>query len=289
MQDWRTQSDGTHLSVEEVRRHARFAEAKAVLIDGLAGLYAADHRLRPLVEYERGVTFMLVVSLDALREPNDPAGGVAMQVLNEVLPNMSITPGRRLTDIVGNLRRDGLLEAVPSPLDARARLLRATPRGIAADSEWLAAFHAPLAILRPEVDYRAAAEHDPAFQRAFRLAGLRTLDIANQIMSANPPMDYFVKETVGFRVQMLLMQAIRDDPENRTPAGFYSDAARKGGVSRTHVRNVLKGAAERGFVTLPEPPDTRVQVPDVMIEAFDRWVAESLSSIDRVRAMSGFG
>lgn len=285
MEDWRTQG-GSHIAVADVRHHPRFDEAKALLIDGLAGLYAADRRLRSLIEYERGVTFMLVASLDALRDPEDATGGVAMQVLNDILPNMGITPGRRLTDVVGLLRRDGLLQAVPSPQDGRALLLQATPRGIAADSEWIAVFHAPLTVLRPEVDYGPALACDREFQRAFRLAGLRTLDIANEIMSANPPMDYFVQESVGFRVLMLLMQAIRESAENRAPAGFYSEAARKGGMSRTHVKNVLKGAAERGFVTLSAHPDAYVQLPEVMVEAFDRWVAESLSSIDRVRSMA---
>lgn len=286
--NWRTGSAGdTHISIAQVRAHSRFEDAKALLIDGLAGLYIDDARLRTLIEYEKGVTFMLIASLDALRDPEDPAGGVSMQVLNEVLPNMGIAPGRRIADLVANLRRDLLLEVVPDPRDRRARLLRATERGIAADCEWLAVFHAPLALLRPDVDYRPALERQTSFQKAFRIAGLRTLDIANEIMSANPPMDYFVQEAVGFRVLMILMQSVRGNPDHRTAPGFYSRAGGQGGVSRTHVRNVLKGAAERGFVTLSERPGDYVELSQTLIDAFDRWVGESLSSIDRVRTLSG--
>jgi hypothetical protein len=275
-------SGAEYLSVEAVRAHPRFESAKAILIDGLAGLYLDDRRLRSLIEYERGVTFMLIVSLDAMRDPGDAEGGVSMQVLNAILPKMGIAPGRRIVDLVANLRRDQLLESHPAPHDRRVRLMRATPRAIAADCTWLAVFHAPLEILRPEVDYRPALTHDRAYQRAFRIAGLKTLPVANAIMSANPPMDYFVQESVGFRVLMILMQSVRGSARHRTAPGFYSHAAQRGGMSRTYVKNVLGEAAARGFVTLSERPGDYVEIRQVMIDAFDRWAAESLSSIDRL-------
>ncbi|WP_404478269.1 hypothetical protein [Novosphingobium sp. BL-52-GroH] len=288
-QDWRAENaDADHISVGGVGAHPRFHEAKAMLIDGLAGLYLGDRRLRGLIEYERGVSFMLIVSLDAMHDPESRESGVSMQVLNEVLPKMGIAPGRRIADLVANLRRDDLLDSLPAPHDRRVRLLRASPRAILADSEWIAVFHAPLTVLRPEVDYRPALNRDRAYQRAFRLSGLRTLAIANEIMSANPPMDYFVQEAVGFRLLMILMQSVRGGAGNRTAPGFYSHAAEQGGVSRTYVKNVLKGAAERGFVALSARPGDYVEIRPVLHEAFDRWVAESLSSIDRVRVQAEF-
>jgi hypothetical protein len=288
-QDWKAGDPGLdHITVDGVRAHPRFDQAKAALIDGLAGLYLDDWRLRGLVEYERGVTFMLIVSLDAMRDPADEVGGVPMQVLNDVLPSMGIAPGRRIVDLAANLRHEGLLESVPAPHDRRARLLRATPRAIAADCEWIRVFHGPLTFLRPEVDYRPALNHDRGYQRAFRIAGMRTLEIANEIMSSNPPMDYFVQESVGFRVLMILMQSLRGNADNRTSSGFYSHAAQKGGMSRTHVKNVLTRAAELGYVAFSERPGDYVEVCPVMVDAFDRWTAESLSSIDRVRAYADF-
>ncbi|HUD29966.1 MAG TPA: hypothetical protein VMQ93_13920 [Novosphingobium sp.] len=267
-----------------MREHPHFENARAALIDGVAGLYLGDWRLRNLIEYKRGVTFMLIVSLDAMRDPKDASGGVSMELVNEVLPKMGITPGRRLSDLIANLRRDGLLESVPAPHDGRVRLLRATPRAIAADSEWIGVFHAPLTILRPGVDYRPAIDHRRDYQRAFRIAGLKTLAIANEIMSANPPMDYFVQESIGLRVLMILMQSVHGNGGKRTSPGFYSRAAQQGAMSRTHVKNVLTGAAQRGYVALSERPGDYVEALPVMLEAFDRWTAESLSSIDRVRA-----
>lgn len=284
-QDWRAGDPGVdHITVDEVRGHPRFEDAKAALIDGLAGLYLEDWRLRGLIEYERRATFMLIVSLDALRDPRDGLGGVPMHVLNNVLPTMGISPGRRIFDLAAKLRNEGLLEGIPAPHDGRVRLLRGTKRGMVADCEWIRVFHQPLTILRPEVDYRPALAHDLAYQRAFRQAGLGMLDIANEIMNANPPIGYFVKETVGFRVLMMLMQSIRGGTDGRSPAGFYSHAAKRGGMSRTHVKNVLTKAAEQGYVAFSERPGDYVEVHPAMIEAFDRWTAESLSSIDRVRA-----
>jgi hypothetical protein len=291
-QDWRKGDPAIdhvsvgHISVKAVREHPQFPRARSILVDGLAGLYFDDRRLRSLIEYERGVMFMLIVSLDAAREPHDPSGGVTMRVLNDILPRMGIAPGRRIVDAVANLRRDGLLESTPALHDGRVRLMRATPRAILADCEWIRVFHSPLPILCPHVDYTPALVHDRAYQRAFRLAGLNTLAIADQIMSANSPMDFFVRETVGFRVLMVLMQFIRGRADNRTGAGFYSRAAQHAGVSRTYVKNVMVRAAERGYVTLSDRPGDYVEACPVLLEAFDRWVAESLSSIDRVRACS---
>jgi hypothetical protein len=286
-QDWRAAGGGDeHISVEGVRTHPAFEAAKALLVDGLAGLYLEDRRLRGLGEYERGVTFMLIVSLDAMYDPSDPATGISMPVLNAILPKMGIVPGRRTVDFVSHLRRDGLIESYRSPHDGRVRLLRTTPRAVAVDCEWLAVFHAPLALLCPGDAYRPALEHDHAYQRAFRVAGLKTLAIANEIMSANAPMDYFVQESVGFRVLMILFQAVRGNPANRTGPGFYSHAANQGGVSRTYVKNVLSGAAERGLVALSQRPGDYVEVLPTLSGAFDRWVCESLSAIDRVRSIA---
>ncbi|MFD2137042.1 hypothetical protein ACFSLT_21300 [Novosphingobium resinovorum] len=54
--NWRAGSAGdTHISIAQVRAHPRFEDAKALLIDGLAGLYIDDARLRTLIEYEKGL------------------------------------------------------------------------------------------------------------------------------------------------------------------------------------------------------------------------------------------
>ena len=63
---------------------------------------------------------------------------------------MGITDARRITDLVNGLELDGFLTREVSPTDRRAHLLRPTEKMLAADREWLAAFHAPLALLYPD-------------------------------------------------------------------------------------------------------------------------------------------
>jgi hypothetical protein len=269
-------------TAESLRAHPRFQEAVACLVDRIAALYMDDRRLRGLIEYDRAVCFMLIVCLDAAQRMEQPESWLTLARLESILPVTRIEGGRRITELVAAMRRDGFLRSMPAPNDGRVRLLMATEKMLAADREWLAAFHAPLALLFGDEGYGRAVRQEAAYQRAFRRASLKTLPLADRIVGGNPAMDYFIRENVGTRILMVLMQSARGDPQLRAGPGFFSFAASRSAVSRTHVRNLARGAAALGLVELSTNPGDFVAVLPPLLDGVERWVAESLAGIDMV-------
>jgi hypothetical protein len=272
------------LASDMIRNHARFQEAYDCFVDELLALYGDDRRLiRGLVEYVRAVTFMIIVCLDAARDPNDPSTDVTLARLRTALAPMGITDGRRIAELVNGLELDGFLTRELSLADRRTHILRPTEKMLAADREWLATFHAPLAVLYPdEPAYQAAMARDPAYQVAYRRISLSTVGFAEKIISSNPPIAFFLSHDVGIRVLMVMMAMVRGKIPPRAPRGSYTIAAARAGVSRTHVRNLMRAAADLGLVTLPSPSARHLELLPPLQEAVTRWIADSLSGVDLV-------
>lgn len=276
-------SEFAFLSPGDVRRHPRFRDAFDGLIDGLAALYGDDVFLvRRLVEYERAIAFMLAIALDASHDPQQPETWPTVARLRQMLATMQIFSTRRIDDLVSSMCEDGLFTVERATTDRRVRLLKPSERALELDRAWLATFHAPLAMLAPSRATDLALAHDPAYQRAYRVAGIQTTPIASRIVNANDTADYFIKATAGTRIFALLLQSIRGRQDHRTDPGFYSQAAAPSAVSRVHIRNVLNGAADIGLVVLSSPPGQYVQATPKLIEEAERFVAESLSATDLV-------
>lgn len=275
-------------SATEIKNHPRFPAAHDCLVDELQLLYGDDRRLiRGLMDFVRGVSFMVIVCLDALYDAEEPATFVTMARLRNTLATMGITDGRRINDIVNGLELDGFLTREVSPRDRRTHLLRPTEKMLATDREWLAAFHAPLALLYPdEPAFRAAMARDPAYQAAYRRISMTTLPFAEKISRENPVIGFFLGHSVGIRVLMVLAAAVRGVSPARTPAGFYTAAADRAGVSRTHVRNLMQAAADRGLVALSNPAGRFVEMLPVLQEALSQWIADSLSGVDLVATLA---
>lgn len=276
------------LSARDIRNHPRFQAAQECLIDELVSLYGDDHRLiRGLFELVRAVSFMMIICLDALYDPDDPSSYVTLARLRTALESMGITDGRRVGDLVTGFEQDGFLTREVSPSDRRAYILRPTDKMLAVDREWLAAFHAPLALLYPEEPaYQAAIAREPSHQTAYRKVSLSTVGFAQKIISNNPEISLFLGYDLGIRVLMVLMAMVRGKTPPRASHGFYTIAAERAGVSRTHVRNLMRAAADLGLVTLPRASARYVEVLPKLEEVVAQWTADSLSGVDLVCSLA---
>lgn len=272
------------LTSDMIRDHPRFRKAYDCFVDELLALYDGNYRLiRGLVEYVRAVTFMVIICLDAEHDPDDASTYATLARLRTALASMGITDRRRIVDLVSGLELDGFLMREVSPADRRAHILRPTEKMLAADREWLATFHTPLAVLSPnDPGYQAAIAQDPTYQAAYRRVSLSTIGFAAKIISGNPPIAFFLSHDVGIRVLMVLMAVVRERTPPRAASGFYTAAAKRAGVSRTHVANLMHAAADLGLVTLPSSKEPFIEVLPPLQESVARWVAESLSGTDLV-------
>ena len=272
----------------QIRQHPRFREAEHALIDGLASLYGDDPRLvRNLTEFVPAVVFMVIVCLDAAYEAGQSETFVTLARLRSTLKAMGITHERRIADIVKSLELDGFLTRDVLPNNRRTHLLRPTEKMLATDRDWLAVFHAPLAILYPaDRAFQAAMARDPTYQQAYRRVSLSTLSFADKITRENPVISFFLGFNAGIRVLVVLAAAVRDKTPLRTEPGFYTAAARRAGVSRTHVGNVIRQAADQDLVALSQPAGLFVEMKPVLAGALSQWISDSLSGVDLVARLA---
>ena len=275
------------VSTEALMRHPRFGEAVALLVDSLAALYGGEHRLvRSLLEYERAVTFMLAICIALNARDEDPATWLSVATLAEDAQLLGIGPPRLVRKFVEEMRADGYLLHEAMPGDRRRHRLYPSERMLAVDRQWVAAFHAPLALLFPhEPRYQAAVARDPDYHRAYRAAALQTIRVARATSTGHPAVDSFLHQVAGARVLTLLMQLTRDSDDGWSPPGFYSRVAERSATTRVHVRNMLRAAARDGHVEIRETPELRVRPTQQLRDDFDGWAADSLSSTDLVSAM----
>lgn len=275
-------------SPSEIRSHPSFQEAHDCLVDGLLSLYANNRvLLRGLTEFVRAVSFMVIVCLDALADTEDPESWVTLSRLRGSLKTMGIDDARRISNIVNGLELDGYLTREISAVDRRTYILKPTEKMLAADRDWLAVFHAPLALLYPEEPaFKAALALDPVYQAAYRRISLSTLGLANKISQSNPIIGFFLGHNVGIRVLMALASMVRGRPDQRTLPGFYTAAADRAGVSRTHVSNLMQESADRGYVALSTPAGQYVEMLPLLQHALAQWISDSLSGVDFVSSLA---
>lgn len=271
--------------VATLRAHPRFDDAYAAIVDGFAELYGNDRRLiRNLFEIDRAVAFMLVVAVAEVQRPDAPDNWLTLPQLSDALAQLGVTDPRRVRRIVGDMRDDALIEVRRLGTDKRKMLIQPSERMRALDREWLAMFHRPLALLYPDdARFAPGVAGDVEYQRAYRIEGLATLSMASKIMTSNRTIGFFMGQGVGLRIVAVLVQAMRGNVERRVPPGFYSQAAVRCGVSRVHVRNVLRDAEAAGLVTIR---DGVMEVADGVAEDLRRWFAESLAGVDLVCALA---
>lgn len=275
-------------STEDIAQHPRFEEALSNLIDGLANLYGDDRRLvRALSEYGRAVTFMLAICIAMAAEEDKPETWLTVGRLAALGTMVGLGSERRIRRFVQEMRSDGYLIETPIAGDKRRHRLHPSARMMEIDSEWTFAFHAPLALMWPDVArYRKGLSGDPDYHRRYRAASLKTMGLSAANMSEHLGVDSFMHQAGGSRILAALMRAAHDDPEGWSEPGFYTIAAERSATTRAHVRGLIRTAAAAGYVEIADSANSRVRATPSLVEDFRIWVAQGLSAIDLVSALA---
>lgn len=272
-----------HLSTTSILRHPNFEAAFAAHADALVALSRPNSLMRGLMDFRQTVCFQLLVCFDAARDPDRPETLFTTAKVAAAMAMLGVKDRRAIADLIGQMREDGYVTVDRAAYDRRVHELRATDKARRADREWLWSLHLPLSILEPDdIRYRLGAQRDVAYQRAFRIASLMTLEVAHAVMADHPEVDYFAKAKRGSRVLFTLVGAVRGRADRTSDPGFYGWAAERCGISRPHVRKLLKEAEARGLVILSGQRAVTVQITPVLDAAVRRWTAAALSATDLV-------
>jgi hypothetical protein len=274
-------ADVKYHSSEEILAHPRFVSARIAFVDAVLALYEDDPFLtRLLLEAGRYVTFGSIMCMHARYVETDRSTWPTMSLLKESMAQFGLSSSRRVEALVARLVHSGFLEMVTSNEDRRVRILTPTERMFNQDLDWLAAHYLPLQVLFPNPGYGPMIERDRSFQMAQRSVSMDFFGRGANILASNPGIMLFLGRDAGVMILIKLIQMAHAVNEDFHEDLSYADIGRRFGVSRTHVRKVLLDAERAGFVRLSGRGGQWVQLTRAVMQAFDRFIADSMSGHD---------
>lgn len=249
----RTISDGfSAADVAAVQQRPGFDTACMTFSRGITALFRGNRLLNILVN-DRGRTVIAYLALYlhfGLRS-DDPRSGLTVGRLKALSVEHGICSAGRTEAFVAVLRLFGYLEPAPRTRDLRVRRLEPTPRMLASHRARLEVAFSAVAKIDPAGLAALDALGDEAFVRALvRQFAAQFLGGVRLIQHA-PELHLFADRNAGIVVLLSLMCAAADGEcfvAGRPAAVSISELGRRFGVSRVHVRRLLRDAAAEGLL-----------------------------------------
>ena len=249
------------VTIEGVLSHPRMPEAHAHYLSQFLGVYDGDPFLvRLLIESGRFFVHLLALLIEAGHDPSRRETWPTIGLLKSKMAMFGYASDRHMDQLIGRLCEVGYLQLSPAEQDRRVRILASTEKMRAHDMAWRVANYAPLALLYPEYDYRAAMGPDPDFHRVHRRAGIGLLPLAAKVMASLPDTMLYFDRAGGVVIVAALLHAALEQGDTAYAAVPYAEIGDRFGLSRTHVRKVLAAAEEAGHVKLHARGGRRVEL-----------------------------
>jgi hypothetical protein len=261
--------------VARMRAHPGFVPACRQAIAASIALYDGNRLINLLLgDRGRSAISFCCLYLHALRDPNDARSGLTLTRLKAICADQNIASPGRIEAFAVLMRVLGFLEKSPGDNDRRVRQLVPTERMLAAyRNRWRAIIDA-LSTMHPQAVQLREDMENPDFVRAFLrssgdrfLAGFRPL--SNPTARA-----LFGERNAGFAIagSLLIAGGADDFPPRRPLSVSISALARQFGVSRVHVRKLLRDAESESFIARPAGDNAGIVVLPPLTEAiFDMF------------------
>jgi hypothetical protein len=207
--------------------------------------------------------------------------------IKQALGRFGLSSSRQIDKIIARFVLAGHLETKPACHDRRLRIVLPTRSLIGHEASFLQAHYKPLGVMFGDRHYALALSGETAFLKAVRSAWLASLEqLAKDVILANRPILKFYNASAGMLLlfELARLQAAADDGSCEIA---HADLGRRFSVSRTHVRTLLRAAAEDGDVTIIH--GGRLRLGDRLSSALDRNIADRLSLLDRSYAVASRG
>jgi hypothetical protein len=238
-------------AVASMRAHPRFAAAVQTFADGMTAIYRGN-RLLNMVINDRGRMLIayLALYLHDQAAPDGRGSGFSVGELKAVCAASGIASPGRTGAMLAVMRMAGYIASASAPSDRRRHILVPTERLRLAHRERWERVAAALREVIPEAA-AAFAPHDPEFEAAYVrhttdyfLAGFR-------IVALSPELHLFADRNAGMMIlfSMILAGEANDAiPPTRPVQISISALAQRFGVSRVHVRTLLRDAEAAGLI-----------------------------------------
>jgi hypothetical protein len=266
----------TYRSSQAILVHPHFARARSTYLRAMLSLYGDDAFLNKLLlEAARQVVFGALICLLAAWDEADHATWPTLANLKRTLRPFGQSSDRKIEQLVSRLISVGFLTQKLSDIDGRVRLLIPTDAMLRHDEEWLIAHYRPLALLYPDDPHHLPLARDRGFQLAQRRVSFAFIPRSAIVLMSNPDILLFATRDAGF---LVLAQIALDAQEGCNTS--FDALSRRFAISRTHVRQLLRDAQDRGLVTLSGRGGQRITLLSPMWRALDRFIADGMSGHD---------
>jgi hypothetical protein len=263
-------------AVAQMRADPRFAEALRTLAGGMIELYRGNRLLNMLIN-DRGRMLIGYLAL-YLHEGGLPDGrgrGFGVGQLKALCAAAGLASPGRTGAMLALMRMSGHIASASSPDDRRRHILVPTERLRAAHRDRWERVAASLRVIRPDAA-AAFALDDPDFVAAYVrhtadyfLGGLRMVDIA-------PELDLFLDRNAGLMILFTMLLAGQGDdtvPPVRPVPFSISAVAQRFGVSRIHVRTLLRDVEAQGLIERTGRGGSHVLIRPVLADAVKNFFA----------------
>jgi hypothetical protein len=255
----------------DLRALAAFPQAVHEYTYGLARFREAPRLINKLISYEarfRVTGYLLYVHAD--RETFGP--GVTYGQLHELCTRRQEVSPRVLKTTLAMLKLTGFVKTSRSETDRRLKFYRPTSRMFDFVTRWLTYAVNSLDVLQPEAGRARMLRNDPHFVQRFLVSGGR--DHA----ATEPPADR-MPDFIGFfgsreGAAAVVLAAMLADIDN-TPVPSRAQIARRFGLSKTQVTNVINEGGRTGFLALDD--SGAIKPTQHLRDSYSRWISIELA------------
>jgi DNA-binding MarR family transcriptional regulator len=261
-----------------MRAHPRFAAAIRTFAGGMLAIYRGNRVLNMVIN-DRGRMLIayLALYLHDQSAPDGRGSGFSIGHLKAVAAASGIASPGRTSAMLAVMRMAGYIASASAPDDRRRHILVPTERLRLAHRERWERVAATLREVIPEAA-AAFALHDPEFEAAYVrhttdyfLAGFRIVDLA-------PKLHLFADRNAGMMILFSMILAGEPDdailPTRPLPISI-SALAHRFGVSRVHVRTLLRDAEAAGLIERTGERGSHIVIRSRLAEAAETFFASA--------------
>lgn len=265
---------------DAIRAHRAFPEAlrryTGTALDTFEG---RDLDAKLVCQTARYVTLFMILYLHDTADPEDPSGGATVTRLQEIVALGPFASPGWVKLAVRVFHRTGLIEYRPPGPDRRLRRFAPTERLLDTGRQALAAMLGALSLVHPLPGAPEELAHRPGAVEGFARATVEVY-LAHRfiVLAPFPEIAALLGRDYGHLIFAHLLRTMREadngDIVAEAPSG---DLARRFGVSRAHVRNVLELATGMDFLTVERKGGHVVHLTPRFVDLCERWVATDLA------------
>lgn len=288
----------SHEALAALKAHPKFEEAWRHVAVSLIKQYRGTRLLNALInDRGRNAIAVLALYLHRTASPDDIRSGLTVGRMKSICADQDIASPGRIEAMIMMMRAFGFVRPLPDGGDRRVRRLEPTERLIAILHERWDMVLGAMTPIFPEAGHARAALADQAFERAlvqrlgmYFLSGFRLMD--------NPEtMGVFGQRNGGLIVAFNLVTAGEPGAHDAPVTVSISGLARQFGVSRVHVRKMLRDATAAGYIAWPHGRASEILVLPPLDEAAQNFFAKAFllmrqcasEALDEVAAARGAG